>query len=312
MTGFKQYFQTDDELNIEWNDKSVALHDKIISSEYNTHMTKIIDGNALAQKRQNDLCMILQAAQDEVAFSSEIIRKPTVVSFCNVEDPPSVKYTYMKLKKAEEIGIDFVAEDYDTNTPKEELEAMIQKYNEDPEVDGIMVQLPLPPELQVIKDDLLELITPTKDVDGLTLAGQEWYDPATVLGVITILDEYCKGWKNKVIGVVGSEGEVGRPLVRVLNAYRVKEIREIDLEIGDIKVDLKECDIVISSTGVEDLIKPEMIKNDAVLIDVGLGDIDAACYEKASLYTPKVGGVGPMTVISLMENVVQAYINSLP
>ncbi len=265
-----------------------------------------IDGKALAEQHTQNLITKLQKLKAD--------RDPKIVSFCNTEDEPSVKYTQMKAAKAEEVGITFIIEDYDTKTSRQTLRSLIEQYNQDSTVDGIMVQLPLPEHLVVFQQDLLELIDPKKDVDGLTEAGQQMYLPATVKSVISILNAEWPGWEHSTIAVVGSTGEVGRPLVKVLQEQLIpieaQKLVQIDRDQGDLNTDLKDCDIVISATGQEHLIKPEMIQPQAGLIDVGLGDFDPACYDQASKYTGKYGGVGPMTVISLMENLFEAFVGS--
>lgn len=260
---------------------------------------KIIDGKKIAKKHEQNLKIRL----NNLLVKLKTI-KPTVVSFCNIEDPPSVKYTFMKLTKAREVGIDFIAEEFSTNTPKSYLMEMVQKYVGDPNIDGIMVQLPLPPDLNIFKEDLLNLISPEKDVDGLTRQGK--FLPATVKAVLTILDEKIPGWKKKLLAVIGSQGEVGKPLSIFLEKEKVKLLK-IDKYEGDLLSDAKKADIIVSATGQKGLIKPEMIKDGSVLIDVGLGDFDPGCYGKAAQYTPVTGGVGPLTVVSLMENVVSSF-----
>lgn len=259
-----------------------------------------IDGKALAEQSKQKLIERLS----ELVIKGK--RKPGIVSFCNTEDSPSVKYTQMKQAKAEEVGIRFLVERYDTQTLEQDLRTKIRGYNLDQTIDGIMVQLPVPLELVVFKEDLLNLIDPQKDVDGLTVAGRKIYLPATVKSVISILESTTPGWEDWLVGVVGSEGEIGAPLVEIIREMGV-EVVKIDRIKGDINTDLKDCKVVVSCVGRESLIKASMIKPGSVLIDVGLGDFDPECFAKAGKYTAKFGGVGPMTVISLMENVVEAY-----
>lgn len=269
-------------------------------------MSDIINGRKIAKIHGRQ---IIQRLNELKARDSGEFRDPIVVSFCNQEDLPSVNYTGMKQQKAAELGIDFRAEIFSAQTSRDELAAKIQQYNNDPLVDGIMVQLPLPESLNLFKGPLIELIDPRKDVDGLTEKGRLIYIPATVKAVLTILDEACPQWGLKHLAVVGSKGEVGRSLVECLEARKVANLAKIDMNQGDINTDLSKADIVISATGQEGLVKPEMIRNGIVLIDVGLGDFDPKCYKKASFYTPRIGGVGPVTVVSLMENVIEAYKN---
>lgn len=255
-----------------------------------------INGKILAKKHEKAL--------KEKLLKIKKTRNPAVISFCNIEDPASVKYTFMKLSKARQIGIDFMAEEFSAQTDRAYLAELVTKYSGDPNIDGIMVQLPLPPDLNIFKGDLLNLIPSEKDVDGLT--GQGLFLSATVRAVLTILDEEVAEWKNQIIAVVGAEGEVGKPLCNYLEGQNIKFLK-IDKYEGNLLRDLKNADIIISATGQKNLIKSDMIKEGVILIDVGLGDFERECYKKASRYTPVFGGVGPMTVISLMENVVESY-----
>lgn len=263
--------------------------------------SKIIDGNALAKKHEEILKKKLE--------SLKRYRNPAVVSFCNQDDPPSVKYTFMKLQKAQDLGIDFIAEEFSSDTPKDYLENLVKNYGSDGNVDGILVQLPLPQELNPFKEDLLSLIPPEKDVDGLVDGSP--FLPATVKAVISILNEYISGWQKKKIAIVGSEGEIGKSLGAKLIHPPGVSLTTVDKNTGSLETDLKDADIIISAVGSENLIRAEMIREGAVLIDVGLGDFDPDCFQKASLYTSKIGGVGPMTVISLMENVTEAFLRKL-
>lgn len=252
--------------------------------------SKILDGKTLALKHEDILKQKL----------SQKTRSPKIVSFCNKEDGASVTYTNMKKQKAGDLGIEFIAENYNSATPRDEIVKKIEKYNDDLGVDGIMLQLPLPESLS----GLLNLIDPQKDVDGLVKESP--FLPATVKGVISILDEYIKRWETKVIAVVGALGSMGEVMTKALKERGVNII-EIDKKISASNLnDCKDAEIVISCVGVRNLILPDYIREGATLIDVGLGDFDPATLQKASLYTPEKGGVGPMTVISLMENVVES------
>ena len=268
--------------------------------------TKVIDGKALAKKHEDALkekLVSIKKNKQSLPFSAKKGRNPMVVSFCNQDDPPSVKYTFMKMQKAKDIGIDFVAEEFSANTPEAKLAKLVKKYANNLSVDGILVQLPLPEELNPFKEELLNLIPPEKDVDGLT--GKGLFLSATVKGVISILDEYIKDWQGKIIAIVGATGEVGGEMIVALKKMGLKPL-EISRRANNFN-ELKKAQIIISVTGQLSLIKVEMISSGVVLIDVGLGDFNPKCYEKAEKYTPITGGVGPMTVISLMENVVESY-----
>lgn len=265
-------------------------------------MGQKIDGSGLAEQHKQKLIQKLS----EIRQGNR--RAPKLVSFCNINDPASVRYTKMKQRMAEEVGVEFIFEEYSMSSEAIDLANKVREYNDSDLVDGIMIQLPLPLDLVVFRDDLLDLINPEKDVDGLTVRGQEIYQPATVKSVISILDSEVPDWKTQQIGVVGADGEVGVPLIRfMINNLRLQGVVLIDRTRGNLDTDLQNCDVIISCVGKEALIKPEMIKQDLVLIDVGLGDFAPECFAKSVKYTGKYGGVGPMTVVSLMENVVDAY-----
>jgi methylenetetrahydrofolate dehydrogenase (NADP+)/methenyltetrahydrofolate cyclohydrolase len=266
---------------------------------------KIMDGKALSLKRQELLKQKLAIIRDSRLRGNDGGNlKPKMVSFCNTEDLPSVKYTKMKSNKAEEIGIEFIIEEYTLNIKKEEIIEKVKRYNDNEEIDGIMFQMPMPEEFYPCQDELINSIKPTKDVDGLIADGP--YTPATVKAVISLMDEYVPDWDEKKIAVIGITGEVGRPLGKILKSKNI-DLVGINSRVGNLETDLKDRDIVIASTGHKNLVKPDMLKRGVVLIDVGLGDFEEDCYEVASLYTPIFGGVGPMTVISLMENAVESF-----
>lgn len=278
---------------------------------------QIINGTKIAKQHEGTLRVGLMNFHNRVmeARPGIYLRRPVIMSFCNQEDLPSVKYTEMKRKKAEDIGIDFIVKKVTSHTPQVFITDRIQRFNLNDEVDGTMVQLPLPKELNIFQPFILNQIAPDKDVDGLTEEGRKIYLPATVKSVMSILDEGVKSWEQMKIGVAGSEGEVGRPLVDVLRS-RIpdQQIVRIDRKIPgtDIKTDLAGCDLVISAIGREHIITPRMLQQGVVVIDVGLGgngngDFDPRVFDIARLGTQAKGGVGPMTVISLMENGVDAY-----
>lgn len=262
-------------------------------------MSQVIDGKALALKHQEKLEQKLK----------NINHPPKLVSFCNKKDPSSILFTTMKFKKAQELGIEFISEYYNDDVTAQEIKTKIEDYNQDPTVDGIMMQLPLPDELSEQKDELLNTLDPKKDVDGLTNKGRQNYLPATIKGILSILENSNIKLDEKSFAVVGSEGMVGKPLVETLKNQGYK-VSEYDQEKGDLK-DLINADIIISCTGIQELIKPTMVQDNAILIDVGLGDFDERCFNKSSFHTPKFGGVGPMTIISLMENVLKSFEKNL-
>jgi methylenetetrahydrofolate dehydrogenase (NADP+)/methenyltetrahydrofolate cyclohydrolase len=225
-----------------------------------------------------------------------------LVSFYREDDPASVLYTKIKSQRAKEVGIEFQA------IPIESIKKTVQlikQFSGDPKVHGILVQHPTggiysPNQWQ----RMVSAIVPEKDVDGLR--DNSPFLPATVKAIFYILRQ-AKVQLNKVkIAVVGTEGMVGRKLVMALR-NEGPELIEIDKD-NDIK-GIKKADVVISATGMPGIIKADMVKNGAVVIDVGSpkGDVDFdEVVKKASFVTPVPGGVGPMTVACLLENVVQS------
>jgi len=294
-------------------------------------MGQVIDGKVLADKLGKELAQKLGGLKE----------RPLVVSILIGNDPNSLLYTQMKQKKAEEFNIDFLPMKFSIKTTFENVATQIKKLNHSPEVKGIMIQLPIPKDFLrgMQKNELIELIKPKKDIDGM-VSGSPFLS-ATVKGVMKILEVIASGressglsgsdsqpglnqdhdvtnaprddsvWYRKtVFGVVGSEGEVGLPLVHELAGKGAKEIIRLDKRNPECNMmDLQKADVVISCTGVQGLVDEEMVKEGVIAIDVGLGDFDEAVYEKASLYTPKYGGVGPLTIISLMENILMAAKN---
>jgi methylenetetrahydrofolate dehydrogenase (NADP+)/methenyltetrahydrofolate cyclohydrolase len=290
-------------------------------------MSKIIDGKLLAEKLGKKLASEI----------GELKEKPLVVSILIGGDPNSLLYTQMKQKKAEQFNIDFLPMKFPTKSSFENVSKQIRILNNSPEVMGIMIQLPIPKDFLrgMHKSELINLINPDKDIDGMIDSSP--YLSATVKGVMKILEYISslrgpegrgnlneksresgslrrdaplddnKWYAKQVFAVVGSEGEVGLPLVHELADRGAREIIRLDKRNPECNMmDLQKADVVISCTGVSGLVDADMVKDGVIAIDVGLGDFDPGVYEKAKMYTPKFGGVGPLTIISLMENILEA------
>lgn len=237
--------------------------------------------------------------------------RPLVISILIGNDPASVLYTQMKQKMAEEFNIDFLPIKFPVNSSFENVAKKIRSLNETDEVKGIMIQLPIPREFlgENSKWDLIKLIDPKKDIDGMN--PESSFLSATVKGVLKIMEYLKIDYKNLVFGVVGSEGEVGKPLVEELSMKNAKKILRLDKKNPECNFqDLKKADVIISCTGVQGLIDADMVKEGVIAVDVGLGDFDLEVYKKAKMYTPKFGGVGPLTIVSLMENILEASLSS--
>lgn len=270
---------------------------------------KIIDGKKVSLILKDELINKINKLDKKL--------KLVVISVGN--DEASRVYVGQKEKKALEVGINFLNLHFD-NIKEEDLIKEIDKLNKDKDVTGIIVQLPLPDYLN--KNNILNSILPLKDVDGLTnsnliklIKNEEGLLPCTPKGVISLIDYYKIDLIGKRVVIIGRSELVGIPLFHLL----LRKNATVTLCHSKTKnlIDYtKNADLIISAVGKKDLITSDMIKNNVILIDVGInrfnnklyGDINSECLEKSSLMTPVPGGVGPMTVISLMENVYLANI----
>lgn len=228
-------------------------------------------------------------------------------------------YGKMKKELGERIGVEVQIVQIANDKLQINLKSQIEKLANDPEVKGIMVQLPIVGLGKEETQKVLDLIPVEKDVDGLTSenlnhikTGEQLYLPATVKAVGKVMDEAIRVVSLDIdkmrVAVVGSAGMVGKPLVDQLKrfGFEVGEFDESILKQVQDDTNLKEYDVVISAVGKEGLIKPEMLKDGVVAIDVGFpkGDFSPEVEKKAAFFTPVPGGVGPVTVVSLFENLV--------
>ena len=228
------------------------------------------------------------------------------------EKADSVLYTKMKKKRGEAIGVQVDLVKFTEDVHEELLISKIKELTHD----GIIVQLPLPANLDTAK--ILAAIDPNKDVDGLTaeslgrlVKGIPGFVPATPKGIMRLLEEYKIELKGKDICIINHSEIVGKPLAILLlnQGATVTVCHEFT---KDLSKHTKNADIIVSGVGKRDFITSSMIKENVLLIDVGIvkddlglcGDFSVECYDKASAYTPVPGGVGPMTVAMLLENVV--------
>lgn len=269
-------------------------------------MATIFDGRAYAARK------ILELDKEVVILKNRGIY-PKLASIIVGEDPASKLYVSLKKKKAEGIGAEM---DIYFLKEKENIEtilALIDSLNSDPTVYGIMVQLPLPANFSKgDKEEIINSIKKEKDVDGLR-EGSLFLHP-TSKAVIDIINESKKEVDyrtNCVVCVVGATGMVGMPLVKELKKEGY-EVVECSHDTKDLKEKTSKADILISATGIPDLIKQDMVKKGATLIDVGSpkGDFDPSCYEVARFITPVPGGVGPITISCLLENLLTAAGNN--
>ena len=277
-------------------------------------MTTIIDGKALAKKinaQTKELVAQLKEKQNII---------PGIAVVIAGDDAASLIYTRNKHNKAIKLGINSVLKKFPADVSQDELLAEIEKLNHDDTIDAILVQQPLPPQLD--SEVITNAILPTKDVDGLNplnlgklFANQHGNYPVacTPRGIMRMLAEYNIDLQGKNAVIVGRSILVGKPLLALLNNANAT-VTMAGRSTGDLSALTKTADILIVATGVPNLIKATDVKPGAVVIDVGInrlsngkltGDVDfEAVKTKAQAITPVPGGVGPMTIATLMEQTV--------
>lgn len=247
---------------------------------------------------------------------------PKLVVILVGKDPASLSYIKQKQKACSETGIEWDQFDYDESVTTEELIEKIDELNADETVHGILVQLPLPKHIYA--PDVIKAIHPKKDVDGFTAYNLgkmfistdfEHLAPCTPLGVIRMLEHYNIDLKGKEAVVVGHSNVVGKPLATMLlNRAATVTVCHIDTE--DLAFHTKRADILCVAVGKPNLITSDMVKEGAVVVDIGINKLDSGklvgdvdfneVCKKVSYITPVPGGAGPMTVACLMENTVAA------
>ncbi|MEI6810537.1 MAG: bifunctional 5,10-methylenetetrahydrofolate dehydrogenase/5,10-methenyltetrahydrofolate cyclohydrolase [Candidatus Nomurabacteria bacterium] len=264
------------------------------------------------------------AKEHELALSTKISTlstKPHLVIIQVGNNPASAKYIEYKKRFALRVGAIVTHTQYEDNITEDELVKNINTYSNDPSVNGIIVQLPLPKNIRPWI--ILEAIDPKKDVDGLTsfnlrhvYENNEILLPATTKGIFTLLSHYNISLDGKNVVVVGRSSLVGKPTA-LASINRNATVTICHSHTKDLASITRTADILIVAVGSPDLIKEECIKEDAVIIDVGIsvgddnkvtGDVMASSIsEKADALSPVPGGVGPMTIVSLFENLLQAF-----
>ena len=275
---------------------------------------RLIDGTQIAALVADDL-------RERIAALTSQHVTPTLAILVVGDDLRTQRYIAAKQRKAAELGIVVALTTLPGTDPvsvTEQVRAAIDSLNADPAIHGIILQLPIP--LPVDEQELLDHIAPTKDVDGLTTtsqaaleAGRELFLPATPQGILRLLTAQKLPIADARIAVVGQGRLVGKPLTAMLRS-RGADVVTADSKTPDLRAVTKGAAVVVSAAGKAGLITEDMVDDGAVLIDVGLsevnqrlrGDVTDAAKQKAALATPVTGGVGPMTVISLLANVVLA------
>ena len=278
-------------------------------------MLDVISGTKLAKK-------ISEQLKNKVSSLKKLgKRAPCLAVILVGDDPASHVYVSHKQKKCDFIGFKSQQHRLLETTSEAELHELIHKLNNDKEVDGILLQLPLPKSLN--GDKAIEQISPQKDVDGLTstnlgllFAGVPSFIPCTPKGILSLLKEVNFDLEGKRACVVGRSKLVGLP-ISLLLSQKNATVTMIHSRTKDPKSITKQADLIVVAAGVQGLVDSSWIKEGATLIDVGIhrnkdgklvGDVDFdSVKELCQFITPVPGGVGPMTVASLMENTLLAY-----
>ncbi len=273
---------------------------------------KIIDGRLIASEIELSISKKIHELKNKgVVPSLEVILAG--------DDPASVVYVRNKKHAAERCGILSKIDFLDESVAEKEILNKIEELNNDPLIHGILVQLPLP--VHINEKNVMEAISPAKDVDGLhplnvgkIFTGNSPFYPCTPCGIIKMLDYYDISVKGKNCVIIGQSNIVGKPL-SIMLINRLATVSSLNVFTKDIKSIASKADILVSATGKAALIDESYVKEGAVVIDVGIANIGGKIcgdvnfervIDKVSKITPVPGGVGPLTVAVLMENTVKA------
>jgi len=290
---------------------------------------KLIDGKQTAQDLKKDI------AVEVAGFIRQYGRRPHLAAVLVGEDPASQTYVRNKEKDCEEVGMDSSLYKFPDTITREELLSCVQTINNDPDIDGLIVQLPLPDHLDA--QEIIETIDPSKDVDGFhpvnvgrMVLGLPTFVSATPAGIADLLEYYKIPTQGKECVIIGRSNIVGKPLANLLSQKgpggdctvtlchsRTKELDKI----------CRRADILIAALGRPGFLKANMVKEGAVVIDVGIsrvedkstksgfrlaGDVDfEQVAPRCSYITPVPGGVGPMTRVSLLKNTLKAALKHI-
>ena len=280
-------------------------------------MGNIIDGKALS-------VVVKDEVKEQVAsLEAEYGRKPCLCVIIVGENPASQVYVRNKVKAAAYTGMDSKLIELPAEVSEEDLLSQIKVLNEDPAVDGILVQLPLPKHID--EEKVIDAIAREKDVDGFhpdnvsgLWLGKECIVPCTPAGVIRLIDSAGVQIAGKTAVVVGRSNIVGKPVAKLL-LDRNATVIIAHSRTEDLKAITLLADILVVAVGRAGLITGDMVKEGATVIDVGMnrnaegklcGDVDYdSCFERASYITPVPGGVGPMTIAMLMKNTITCFLS---
>ncbi len=276
-------------------------------------MAVIIDGKELAKKIRANL-----------KIECEELKKKNINSKLAVimvgEDPASKVYVRNKSRACEDVGIKYEEYLLDVNTTQKELVELIEKLNNDKTINGILLQSPIPSSLDI--NEAFRTISPEKDVDGfnpinvgMLVLNQDTFVSCTPYGIMKMFEEYNIDLTGKNVVILGRSNIVGKPLIHCcLNKNAT--VTSCHSKTQNLAQKAKEADVLISAIGKANFVTADMVKDGAVVIDVGINRLDngkitgdvnfESVKEKASYITPVPGGVGPMTIAMLMNNVIKA------
>jgi methylenetetrahydrofolate dehydrogenase (NADP+)/methenyltetrahydrofolate cyclohydrolase len=274
---------------------------------------RVIDGRALAARVRAEV------AQGVAAFADEHGRPPGLATVLVGEDPASAVYVGGKQKATAEVGMRGFDHRLPADAPRDEVVALIERLNADPEVSGIICQLPVPAHLDGVQ--LTGLVDPGKDVDGLTpvnagllALGRDGLRPCTPLGVMLLLAEAGAQLEGAEAVVVGRSNLFGKPMAQLLLGANAT-VTTCHSRTRDLPGVCRRADVLIAAVGRDRMVKGDWIKPGATVVDVGMnrsdeglhGDVDfEQAVEVAGAITPVPGGVGPMTIACLLRNTLQA------
>ena len=276
-------------------------------------MAIIIDGKELAKKIRANLKMKCDELKNKKI-------NPKLAVIMLGDDPASKVYVRNKSKACEDVGIEYKEYLLNTNTTQKELIKLIEELNQDKTINGILLQSPIPANLDI--NEAFRTISPQKDVDGFNpvnvgklVLNQDTFVSCTPYGIMKMFEKYNIDLTGKNVVILGRSNIVGKPLMHCcLNKNATVTVCHSKTQ--NLAQKAKEADILISAIGKAQFVTADMVKENAVVIDVGInrlengkitGDVDFEnVKEKASYITPVPGGVGPMTIAMLMNNVIKA------
>ena len=279
-------------------------------------MSELIDGKLVAKHIR------LQVKEKVNNINEKYNTTPTLAVVFVGDNPASQIYINNKVKSCEKVNIISIVEKMDESSSQEEVENKIKTLAEDPKINGILVQLPLPKKFD--QEKIISLIPENKDVDGLTklnvanlVTNQKGIVPCTPKGVVDLLKYYNIEIQGKRAAIIGRSMLVGKPLFNLLTNLNAT-VTLCHSKTKNIETITKESDIVVCALGKPFFLKENMIKEGAVVIDVGINRLDDGrvvgdadfenLKEKASYITPVPGGCGPMTVAELLDNTIDCFL----